>query len=313
MRTVLSSKASLWGALLTFVIISEVCGQSPLYDWSTPEQCLASLRLAYNTRDESAISDHTYGWKEVATSPAAAEEFRELFGKCLDQLTVRHVDRNVFDVLQNKFKSGMFDDVARVVCTYENRTHNRRPEQNHVCAIYLIHESSKWQWYMDPYRFFDFWSYDLTSPDAACASISIAIKRKDPVGVYEMIEPGLRDGVDRQAFTRTAMQRFESIRNWEESHRMEAQKAKSEHRRVPKQSLPPFRPMGFFSSSEEERKVEFSQIDGRQLATVWQLSPQNDRKSSEAFVTHEGRWYWRPRPEYDVWVLKPAVTTSTAP
>lgn len=285
------------------------------YDWSSPLSALESLRKAYDARDKEGISAGTYsgpGSPVMSAHPDAEAQYQERFAAWLSELTVRHVDKRLLPRLKEQLADKTFDDAARLVCSYANKTAKFPPDQKHVCALYLVRQGSKWRWYLDPYRFIDRWSYDFRTPEKAYRSLLSAIEREDLPEVHEQIDPAMRANVDRETFVGTARERLDKLEQWEKDEQRQREQARREGRKVPLPSPPPFKAMGV--RTDDGMETEPFVRDGKECAKVWQLSPQNQRVSNEEFVKQGEEWYWRPKPEYNIWVLnRQAATSSAAP
>jgi len=328
------------------------CGVSAqvAYDWSSPRSAFASLQKAFAQMDRDAIAAGLCG---PGTTPAQIEasikqereEKLAHMGSWLSKLSVRHVDRKLSYGLKQDLlrRPKPFDDVARVVFTVdENRERAWWPrEQKHVEALYFVRCDSRWQWYMNPYQM-KTWVYELSSPRKAYDSMLLAVDNEDVLGVYDMIDPRMRVGIDRGAFMSTALERLDKIRKWEEERQKEREQAeqenrnrikalaeaiqkereqaKLENRNFRRPMLPPLPPpppspppppppfKAFAGRSENDFETETFVQNGREFARVWQLRPPDKRVDSEEFVKDGDQWYWRPKPEYTVWHDMPAST-----
>lgn len=315
----------LWPTLCILVL---ALGHQPVlaYDFSTPESALASLQEALRQRDASRIGNATYaaGWDQVPESvrdeqleqqmhsddQARKDQFESMRMLFL-RLSVRQVDSTVPYGIQQKigWPDRPFTKAVRMMCTFQTTPELPFPaELDHVVALYFVHRPQGWQYYCDPYLWWDHWSYDTSTPEEAWQSIMRAIWRRDVTGVYDMIDPQMLVDVDRAAFLRTTRDRLEQNDQRKAAEEAARKEARADRRQVPKLQPPPFLARDPHTSGSSKREVERSIEDGTEVARIWRLTPSGERATFETFVKRGERWYWKPKPEYTVWHDVPAAT-----
>lgn len=304
-----------WISALVALLLTSFCcgcmaGQLD-YDWSSPRAALVSRQRAFAAADPDGISAGAYapGMTEEhirARMPNGPVREYTTFDYLLNLLEPRQIDGKLFPELREEVERGTqgIDAAARVVSTVRSgpiTVHRWPPELQHMAATYFVRQQGKWKWRGGPIHFFEHWSYDFRTPLGAFQAVLSAVTYHDVLTIYDMMDPQVLGGVDREQFQATALERLAAIDNWERG-RLVRELARHQSQKPPPEQPRPFLPIR--GSNGGKREVEEFTQDGKQCARVWQLSPADGKRvSSEEFVKLGEHWFWRPKPEYDVWPL----------